>query len=101
VNLYIGNSNVVQLRGLRHAVTGQYFNAATASFSVLRNGAAVSGGSNISMSYVAGSNGNYFGVLPETAGLNNSVHVVVITVDGGVNADAVWTIPVRPKVRNS
>lgn len=101
MNLYIGNSNVVQLKGLRNAATNQYINGATASFTITRNGAAISGGSNIPMNYLAGSNGQYYGVLPETAGLNNAIHIVVITVDAGVNADAVWTIPVRPRVRNS
>lgn len=101
MNLFIGNSNVVQLRGLRNAVTGQYINNATVAFSVLRNGAAVSGGNGIPMAYVPGSNGNYAGVLPETASLNSTVHLVIITADAGSNADAVWTIRVRPTTRNS
>lgn len=101
MKLYIDNSNVIQIRGLRNAVTGNYVNNATASFTVFRNGSAISGGSAIAMTYIGGSNGNYFGVLPETADLSNAVHQVVITVDGGVNADSVWTITVRPTVRNT
>ncbi len=101
MNLFIGNSNVVQVRGLRNSVTGQYVNGADCSFSVLRNGTAISGGSNVPMSHVPGSNGHYFGVLPETADLNNAIHVVIITVDGGLNQDALWTIPVRPSIRSN
>lgn len=101
MNLYIGNSNVVQIKGLRDAVTKDYVNNATCSFSVLRNGVAVTGGSDVAMEYVPGSNGHYFGVLPETADLNSAVHVVVVSVDAGTNKDAVWTVPVRPTTRNS
>lgn len=101
MNLYIGNSNVVQVKGLRNTVTGQYVNNATATFSVQRNGATISGGNNIGMTYVPGSNGHYYGVLPESADLNNAVHVVVITVDAGVNTDAIWTIRVRPTRRDN
>ncbi len=100
MNLYIGNSNAVRINGLRSSVTGNYVNNATCSFTVLRNGVAITGGSNIAMAYVSGSNGDYVGVLPETADLNNSIHVVVITADAGTNMDALWRISLRPTVRN-
>lgn len=100
VHLFIGNSNIVEIAGLRNAVTHAFVNAASATFSVLRNGVAISGGNNVSMPYVVGSNGRYVGVLPETADLTERVVEVRITVDAGSSADALWRIHVRPKHRD-
>lgn len=100
-HLYIGNSNLVEVIGLRNAITRAYINDATASFSVTRNGNPISGGSDVPMSYVNGSNGRYVGVLADTADLTRANHVVVITVDAGSNADAVWHIKVKPSLRDA
>jgi hypothetical protein len=98
-NLYIGNSNRIEVQGLRNGITGEFLNGATAFFSVYRDGLVISGGSNIAMEYVAGSNGRYAGVLPETADLTTASHTVTITVDAGDNADAFWTIRIKPSLR--
>lgn len=98
-NLFIGNSNRVEVQGLRNGITGEFLNDAAATFSVYRDGVAISDGSNIAMDYVAGSNGRYVGVLPETADLTTASHTVIITVDAGANADALWTMRIKPSLR--
>lgn len=61
--LAIGNDNRVWLYGLLDTTTGTYVNNAVLTFNVTDpTGAVVASG--ITMNYVAGSNGNYIGILP-------------------------------------
>jgi len=62
--LFINEDNMVKITGLKDAETGDYVNDATGTFDVLdEDGTAVAGMTNITITYVAGSNGDYAGYL--------------------------------------
>lgn len=65
-SVYISADNDLVVTGLSVAATGSYLNSATVA-AQLRDSAmgAITGG-DVTLSYVAASNGNYLGVLPST-----------------------------------
>lgn len=63
--IWIGSDNTVAVTSLKNAVTDAYINDATVTFTLRdRNGVAVV--LNGQAPYVAGSNGNYRGILEDT-----------------------------------
>lgn len=63
------SDNLVRLDKLRNASTDAYVNTATVTFTLREKDdalTAVSGATNISMAYVAGSNGRYEGILQDS-----------------------------------
>lgn len=61
---YQDNTQLVQLLGLQDEISGAFQNAATMSATLLdQNGNEVPNCIDIAMSYVAGSNGNYQGIV--------------------------------------
>ena len=64
--LLVGNDNVMELRGLRNAVSSDYMNAATVSVTIkTKAGVNVAGATwPITMTYVTSSTGNYRGTIP-------------------------------------
>jgi len=79
--LAIGSDNLVRLDALTSASSGGYLNNATVSFTLTdSNGNVVAGLSNVSMPYVAGSNGRYEGNIPNTANLVlNALYTLAVT----------------------
>ncbi len=73
--LYAGNDTDLVVNGLTDDSTGSYINDATivCNVTVAASGATVAGGVNVSVPYVATSNGNYLGVLPSTASITAGV----------------------------
>jgi hypothetical protein len=81
----INSSNLISLDELTNKHTGAYVNDATVT-ATLRDSdlAAVSGGSNLAMSYVAASNGQYHGTLPPTVVLEeHATYYLDITATSG------------------
>jgi hypothetical protein len=88
-NLFVGNDNDVYLQGYILASTNAPVTDAQPSFTVYYNigpdnapmqGAAISGLTNISMSFVTGSSGYYRGLIPGTANLTaGSWYYIVVT----------------------
>lgn len=61
------NDQTITVTGLRNAETGVFLNAATVRATLLDpSGQPVSGFNNLSLSYIASSNGNYRGQVEET-----------------------------------
>lgn len=70
LELHVGEDNLIEWLSMQDAADDSYINDATVT-ATLKDpaGAAVTNASNISLSYVAGSNGDYQGVIPENAAL--------------------------------
>lgn len=83
--VYYKSSNVLELLGLKNAVSGAYLNAATVNATVYRDGAAVPGQTwPLVLTYEAASNGNYRGTIEDTIEVQvNDLLEVIVTVNGG------------------
>ena len=84
-NLWIGSDNSVSVTGLTNEVTGAYINDATATFTLCDQN-----GTNLvedePMPYVAGSNGNYRGIITDTISVScgrDELYCVKVTIDAG------------------
>lgn len=95
--LYIANDHVLELNGLKDAVTGSYINSATVT-AVLKDqvGNQVPGQTwPLTLSYVSGSNGIYRGTLENTLSLTPGVrYVAEITVSGAGIPDSQFVLNV-------
>ena len=89
------NTNIIELIGLRDAITGAYINNATVSVVDIDHEdgdpvGAVSG-SPITMTYQSGTDGTYRGVIPADLPLvAGECYVAVIEADGGVDRFGRW-----------
>jgi hypothetical protein len=83
--LAIGSDNLVRLDSLTNTSSAAYINNATVSFTLTdANGNTVGSLSNVTMSYVSGSNGRYEGIVPSSTTLVlNALYTVTITATGG------------------
>lgn len=103
---FVLNTNILELQGLKDALSDSYINNATVSITTIEDedGVAVLplSGSPITMSYVAGTNGNYRGVLdatlPFAAGVCYTAH---IDADAGVDRIGHWEFPFVPLTRTT
>ena len=67
---YLSTDNAVWVRGLTDAVTGGYVNDATITGNLYNeNDEIVANGADISLSYVADSDGDYLGHIPDNAAM--------------------------------
>lgn len=85
LGLYILEDNVVEMNGLTDAITGEYINDATVTFSLKdASDNVVSSLSGVSMAYVTDSNGIYRGTIPDTADISDGrIYYVEITAVAG------------------
>lgn len=100
--VYIGNTHLIDLTGLTSEVDDTPINDATVLASLLTAaGDAVSGATDIAMSYVTGSNGNYRGVLPETVDLSQGAlnYLLDVRANGGEGKVGRWRFPVTAEWR--
>lgn len=100
IYLYPLNTQVVEIDGLTDVVTGDYLNDATVTATLFDdNDQPDPVLQNIGMSYVAASNGNYQGVVPDTfnAALGSGYTMVITADQAGVQAQ--WSIPTQVKLR--
>jgi hypothetical protein len=79
--LSINSTNLIRLDVLTNASSGAYVNNATVTFSLKDAGGNIVGGlSNVSMPYIASSNGRYEGAIPNTTSLTlNALYTIEIT----------------------
>lgn len=101
--LLIANTNMIWIEGLKNDVTAAFVNDATCSIVEVLDSddAAISGSTNILMTYKTSSDGRYYGALPYTVSLteNATYTVHVLAIDGtGQRAD--WRRSVRAVYRN-
>ena len=89
---YIGSDVLARLSGLKDSSTGGWVNTATVTGQVKDQAGANVGGA-ITFSYLASSNGNYEGLLPDDLGLTEHVNYVLeVTADDGVGRKAFWKV---------
>lgn len=101
--LYIDNTNNVWIDGLSNDVTGAFINNATCVIvEVLdADGNQVSGTANISMTYKAASNGDYYGALPYTVALTEGAfYTVRVRATDTDNNRGEWRRTCRAVYRN-
>lgn len=100
MSVYVSNTNVLEVRGLQEAISGDYVNSgATVTVTVVNDcGAAVSGVSwPVSMQYVAGTNGDYRAIIPSSASFSSGeVYFAEISANAGVNKIGFWRHKFRP-----
>ena len=101
IYLFPLNTQIIEIDGLKDVVSGTFLDSATATATLYNNqGQADSILNNITMNYIAASNGQYQGTVPDTfnAPLGSGYTLVITAVQAGVQAQ--WTIPVQVKARN-
>lgn len=95
--LYIDNDNNIVIKGLRLASTGAYISDALFT-AVLKDqsGTVINGGSSISLSYTAGSDGDYRGLIASTVDLTrlSTVFATITCSNYGIKFDRV-RLPVQ------
>lgn len=100
--VYVGNTNIIELSGLKSAVEGDAINDASVTVTVKdANGAAVSGQTwPATMNQVAGTDGLYRGILEDDLALvDGESYVAVIDADAGANRVGHWEFAFVPKTR--
>lgn len=99
MTIYIGNDNLITLKGLYDVVAGAYANSATVTWTITHNG-----GPNIAsgtLTYVAGSRGTYTGVIEEDVNFTGHPHYHLnVTADAGSDRIAYWSHFFVPVVRD-
>jgi hypothetical protein len=101
LGVYFSSDNLLEVTGLKNAASGNFVNNATVTANIVdSDGNAVTNATNISLSYISGSNGNYRGTIPDTADIDRSAeYVAQITADGGAGLKAYWEIDLQSQVR--
>ncbi len=80
---WITTDNVVWLKGLKDPVAGTYINDATIT-AQMTDADGMNIGSSIDFSYKSASNGEYFGIVPDTLPLaDGSQYTLTITATSG------------------
>lgn len=99
--IYVANDNLVQLFGLKDERTNAYVSGATVT-AQLRDAAGVAVGGAITLTYVAGSNGDYAGVVPDTTALvAGDRYTAEITADNGADQRGFWTLALYALAREA
>lgn len=103
MTVFAANTNLITLTGLQAAVDASYINDATVVCTIkTAAGVAVTGATAIAMAYVAGSDGNYRGVLPATVALaDGSNYVAHIDADGGTDRVGHWEFKFVARTRRT
>lgn len=102
--IYVGNTNMLELRGLRDGLTGEYLSGATVTATVKdAAGANVTGESwPKALSYVDDSEGVYrVSLSHQLAVVAGAGYVAVIDVDADSGRRGRWELPLIAKVRRS
>lgn len=97
-SLYLDNDNDIVIRAMRNVRTNAAISDATWTATVYdATGAAVTGATNISLTYVAGSSGDYRGVVPASAALsiNTGCRIVATCSNYGAKLEITADITTR------
>jgi len=101
--VFAANTNLLELTGLKDAITGAFINDATVTATVVdEDGVAVSGASwPVTLAYVSASNGDYRAVLSHALALTPyRTHVARIDADGGSDRVGHWEFDFLPQTRS-
>jgi hypothetical protein len=101
--LHIGEDNLVRLLGLKDAAEGgDYINNATVTTELKEQDGTLRTGSPVTMTYAAGTNGIYEGVLEDTllsSTDEGSYFWIEVTAKQGANTIAFWRLRARAEYR--
>lgn len=101
---FVGNTNALELTGLKDEVTEAFINDAVVTATVKNAvGAEVAGQSwPLTLEYLSGSDGNYLGFLDAALELvAKAKYTAVIEADGGTDRIGHWEFPFKPTTRTS
>jgi hypothetical protein len=104
MTVFVANTNVLELLGLKSAIEGTFINDATVAVTVKdKTGTNVTGETwPLSMAYVTTSNGNYRAILKDTLPLaNGQKYKAHVTADGGANRKGSWVFEFKALTRSS
>ena len=86
---WLTTDNMVHVQGIHDAVDGSWVNDATVTATMANAaGTAVTGVGTVTLGYVTGSNGDYVGVVPDTASLTED-EVLTLTITMTATIDSV------------
>jgi len=91
--IYEGNDTIIEVKGLKNEVSGDYINAATVAVTLTdTTGVEVTGETwPLAMSYVTGSNGKYRATLADTLSLTvGTRYEATISANAGAGLQAKW-----------
>ena len=98
--LFISNDQSITLTGLKETTTNQFVNTATVVAQIIDLTTNTQVGSDIAMPYVAATNGNYRGTIPDDLALVlDRLYRVDVTADGA-GAQGEWSEEFRAKRRS-
>lgn len=102
--IYYQNSNIIELRGLKNVVTGEYLDAASVTVTLLDSSDSEVTGESwpLTMDYVTSSSGIYRATLSSSLGVSKaSNYTAVIEADGGVGLAGKWEVALKCLQRSS
>lgn len=102
MTVFVANTNVIELLGLKSKIDGAYINDAAVTVKVYDNNkvAVAQGSWPLTMAYVAASSGNYRAILPDTLALKTDTdHVAYIEVNAGAGRVGHWEFVFKPTTR--
>lgn len=102
MTMFVMNTGVLDLIGLKSHIEGVFINDATVDFTIKdKAGAPVTGASwPQAMPYVAATDGNYQGILPAALVLApNKIYYAFIDAQGGGERIGHWEMPFKPLIR--
>lgn len=103
---FVANTNILELRGLKDALTGAFINTATVEVSEIVDednvGVGPVSGSPFAMDYVTGSEGVYRAVLANTLPfVAGECYIAKIEVDAGSDRKGHYEFSFKPLTRTS
>lgn len=103
---FVANTNILELRGLKDALTGAFINNAVVSVSDIQHedggGIGPVSGSPFAMDYVTGSDGVYRGVLSNMLPfLAGECYIAFIEADAGADRVGHYEFKFKPLTRTS
>lgn len=100
--VFIGNTNLLKLTGLKSNIDNSFINDASVAVTLLdSSGEEVSGQSwPITLDFVSGSSGDYRVTLSYNLPLvESSLYTAVVTADGGDGRQGRWELKFKARVR--
>jgi hypothetical protein len=102
MTVFVANTNVLDLIGLKSEIEGTFINGAAVSVTVTDTSDAEVAGETwpLVMSYIAASSGNYRAILSDTLPLvPKTGYVAHITANGGADRVGRWSFAFKPLTR--
>jgi len=102
MTVFVANTNVLELQGLKNAILDEFINDATVTVTVTdEDGTEITGQTwPATMNYVATTDGWYRAIISDEVELADRVrYIAVIDADGGPDLIGHWEFPFTPVTR--